>query len=284
MVAGDPEPTDSFELLAHPTRMAVLRELFESLRATPDDPAVQFSELRKRVDAPDSGNFSYHLDRLVGWYVEETDSGYRLSDRGYSVALALKSGRYGRDETPGPVESFGECLFCETPVELRIEDGHSELRCSNGHRSYVFVRPAAIETRSREELRELVALRLYANVQQTLRGVCRACDAAVEMTGEYNDDVDGYLFVDRCSGCGAQLALTAGLCALQDLDVARFLRDRGADPRTTPHWEFECCRAGAETVVSEEPLELRIAVERDGDRLSATLDESGEVVRVSHHR
>lgn len=283
MAAGDPEPTDSFELLAHPTRMAVLQELFE-FRPTPDDPAVQFSELRERVDAPDSGNFSYHLDRLVGLYVEELDSGYRLTERGYSVALEIESGTYGREEMPDPVESFGECLFCGEPVALRFEEGHSELRCSNGHLSYVYLRPAAIETRSRDELRELVALRLYANAQQTLRGVCRACDRAVEMTGEYHDDVDGHLLADRCSGCGAQFALTAGLCALQDLDVARFLRDRGADPRTTPFWEFECCRAGAETVVSEDPLELLIEVERDGDRLSAVVDGSGEVVRVSHHR
>jgi len=284
MAEEHPEPTDSFELLAHSTRMAVLQELFESLRATPDDPAVQFSELRERVDAPDSGNFSYHLDRLVGWYVEETDSGYRLASRGYSVALALESGRYGRDETPDPVESLGDCLFCGGPVDARIEDGHSELRCPNGHRSYVHLRPSALETLSRDGLRKLVALRLYGSAQQTLHGVCAACDEDVATTGEYHDDVGGHVFTDRCSGCGAQLALTAGLCAIQDLDVARFLRDRGADPRTTPPWEFECCRAGAETVVSEDPLELRVEVERDGDHLSVTLDASGEVVRVSHHR
>lgn len=284
MVEDDPEPTDSFELLAHPTRMAVLRALFEALRESPEEPELRFSELREQVEVRDSGNFSYHLDRLVGWYVEESDSGYRLASRGYSVALALESGTYGHDETPAPVESFGECLYCESPVDIRFEDGHSELRCSNGHVSYVHLRPAAFESRSREGLEELVALRLYANAQQTLHGVCVACDEAVAATGEYHDDVGGYVFTDRCAGCGAQLALTAGLCAIQDLNVARFLRDRGADPRTTPPWEFECCRAGAETVVSEDPLELLLEVERDGDRLSVTLDASGDVVRVSHHR
>lgn len=284
MAEDGAEPTDSFELLAHPTRMAVLRELFAAFRESPDDPEVRFSALRQRVDAPDSGNFSYHLDRLVGWFVDETDAGYRLSRRGYGVGLALESGRYGQSADPAPVESLGECLFCESPFDARFEDGHVVLRCANGHRSNVHLRPGTLDDRSVDELREIVALRLAQNAEQTLRGICSACDGRLDVTGVRHEDLDGYLFADRCSGCGAQFVLTAGMCALLDPDVSRFLRDRGRDPRTTPLWEFSVCRTGAETVASPDPLELRVDVECDGDRLSVSVDESGRVARVSRHR
>jgi hypothetical protein len=33
----------------------------------------------------DSGNFSYHLDKLVGHYVEETGEGYRLRNSGRKI-------------------------------------------------------------------------------------------------------------------------------------------------------------------------------------------------------
>jgi DNA-binding transcriptional ArsR family regulator len=79
-------PDAAFATLGSETRFAVLRALAEA------DDAVSFSALRDRVGMADSGQFNYHLDRLVGHFVERADDGYRLAPAGERVAEAVLSG------------------------------------------------------------------------------------------------------------------------------------------------------------------------------------------------
>ena len=44
--------------------------------AHPDDPRT-FSELREAVGMRDSGQFNYHLDKLLGTFVRVTEEGLR---------------------------------------------------------------------------------------------------------------------------------------------------------------------------------------------------------------
>ena len=60
-------PDDAFELLGNETRVRILQTL-----GTADEP-VPFSELHDRVGLRDSGQFNYHLDRLVGHFLQKTD-------------------------------------------------------------------------------------------------------------------------------------------------------------------------------------------------------------------
>jgi hypothetical protein len=284
MADDDAELTDSFELLAHPTRMGVLRELFESFRTTPERPALGFADLRKRVEAPDSGNFSYHLDRLVGWYLDECEDGYRLTSRGIRVALTLGSGAYGEPDVSVPEGSFGDCPICGAAFDASFEAGIFALQCPDGHQMNLHLRPEAFETRTEAELSTLAGMRILHDAQQALEEICPACDSRLDLDWRDLDEMGGYLLSGRCLGCGFQYGLPAGICVVCDLEVAAFLAERGVDPRRTPVWEFAFCRPGAETVASTDPLRLRVDVEADGERLSATVDESGSVVRTSRYR
>lgn len=60
-------PDDAFDVLGNETRLGILRVLGEA------DGPLSFSALFDRVDYDTSGNFSYHLKRLEGHFIRETD-------------------------------------------------------------------------------------------------------------------------------------------------------------------------------------------------------------------
>mgnify|MGYP006281269909 FL=1 len=77
--AADPSEleaaTDAFEVLADPTRLAILLALHE--RSGP----VSYTALREAASVEDKGRFNYHLRRLDG-LVRASDGEYRLTRRG----------------------------------------------------------------------------------------------------------------------------------------------------------------------------------------------------------
>lgn len=87
----------AFELLGSETRLAILPALREARDPGPPvgesaDPVLSFSGLDDRVDVRDSGNFPWHLDKLAGPCVEETQEGYTLTPRAGPVLSAVLAG------------------------------------------------------------------------------------------------------------------------------------------------------------------------------------------------
>jgi DNA-binding transcriptional ArsR family regulator len=64
-----PAPEEAFAVLGNEIRLEILQRLGEA-----DEP-LAYSELFERMDYDDSGNFSYHLDQLVGHFVGRSDGG-----------------------------------------------------------------------------------------------------------------------------------------------------------------------------------------------------------------
>ena len=89
---GEPlAPDESFALLGNETRVRILVALADA------DDALHFSTLHDRVDLRDSEQFNYHLDRLVGHFVDRTDDGYELRQAGSRVVEAILSGAVTED-------------------------------------------------------------------------------------------------------------------------------------------------------------------------------------------
>ena len=65
-------PEEAFSVLGNRARLEILQTLGEA------DDTLAYSELFARMEYDDSGNFSYHLDKLVGHFVAKTDAGYVL--------------------------------------------------------------------------------------------------------------------------------------------------------------------------------------------------------------
>jgi DNA-binding transcriptional ArsR family regulator len=69
----DADVVDAFDALADETRLGVLRALVRA------DGPLEFSDLRARAGVRDSGRFNYHLDRLLGRFVEKRNGRYALT-------------------------------------------------------------------------------------------------------------------------------------------------------------------------------------------------------------
>jgi predicted transcriptional regulator len=76
-------PETAYALLASEPRVGIVRALGES-----DEPR-SFTALKERVGIRDSGRFNYHLQRLVGTFVERTECGYVLTDDGERVVESI---------------------------------------------------------------------------------------------------------------------------------------------------------------------------------------------------
>jgi hypothetical protein len=71
-----PHAVDAFKRIADETRLAILLALWEAYEPFSDDNTLSFSELLNQVDYDTSGNFSYHLQKLEGYFVESIPTGY----------------------------------------------------------------------------------------------------------------------------------------------------------------------------------------------------------------
>jgi len=111
--------------------LAILLALWEEFEPFADRPAFRFSELQDRVGMRDSGQFSYHLERLEGRYVAATDGGYELRDAGLELVQTVIGGAAIEDSTLDPAPIDMTCQICGGDVEVGDEDGWVYNRCTD---------------------------------------------------------------------------------------------------------------------------------------------------------
>lgn len=127
--AVGPHLIESFKLLSNETRLAILLALWEAYEPQGKDNAVPFTELHDRVGIRDSGHFSYHLDELLGHFVEKTPNGYELHNAGLTIVRAVIAGSGFEEGVPADRNSPGVLPLC-APVRLSNEDGRLYQICS----------------------------------------------------------------------------------------------------------------------------------------------------------
>jgi endogenous inhibitor of DNA gyrase (YacG/DUF329 family) len=232
-------PDEAFAVLGNGIRMAILRALGET-----DDP-LSFSALYDRVDVDDSSQFNYHLDRMVGHFVERTDAGYRLAGAGRRVVEAVLSGAVTDRPTleRSPVEE--PCPYCGAPVAIEWEKGGVSVFCSACAGRYDHTRPphadgdeddgdgdddvegylgrhplppAGVRGRDADEV--LRAAWTWANLEilALASGLCPRCTATVEWEAELCERHDAGES-GLCESCGGRHAVsvraTCTNCILQ---------------------------------------------------------------------
>ena len=110
---------DAFALIGDETRAEVLRVLGQEAHLV-----FSFSGLRSRVDPGiDSSQFNYHLQQLVGHFVEQTNDGYQVRPRRRTFYRMIRAGTLTRYESFDHLDVGFDCYFCETPVEAAYDDG-----------------------------------------------------------------------------------------------------------------------------------------------------------------
>lgn len=292
-------------VLGNATRRGILRELYHAHDGWEASRGLAFSELRDRVDAPDAATFSYHLDRLVGEFVEKVDGRYRPAlERVPAVSRVLTWS--GLEHEPrGPVDTGYDCDRCDGTLEARYRNQRLCLFCDEGdERHYGAPFPVPYGAACGRELPDLVPIGLvlaHHQIECLGVGACPLCygvvDAEVWITkglpgpdpevlplaeADNVDDDDGVRFAFTCRRCGDGFGwsfASIARFALHAPEGRAFLRRHDLDPLYVPrvHSLFaEHLDTGF--VASRDPVRLETTLSVGDETLTFTLDEAAAIV------
>ncbi|WP_137283376.1 winged helix-turn-helix domain-containing protein [Halorussus salinisoli] len=279
--SDSPNPADVFGVVADETRMTILRALAEAPYEEYEG-TLTFSELRERAGIRDSGQFNYHLDTLVGQFVERTDDGYGLTYPGELLYRTIVAGLFTRRTELESRDVDSECLDCGAPLEMAYDEAVLRIVCSDCDREYMSVEfpPSAVESRG-DDCLETFDQWVRHHVLLMNRDVCVWC--AGPMPGElrYRDDDEAPYVARNCEHCGGFMWTTPGETVLYHPAVVSFFYERGVDVTSRPLWELEFVVSDdAVEVRSEDPWELVVTITCEGDEMRVVLDGDAEVVEI----
>lgn len=297
-------PDEAFRLLGNETRIEIMRVLGKARGP------MSFTELRTTVGIRQGGQFNYHLDKLVGHFVEKTDEGYALRTAGRRVVEAVLSGAVTEAPVLEPAIIPYECLLCGAPIKLSYRAGRVELYCTECPGQYAPsvkdresrfreeagvlggypLPPAAIADRSRMEVLAAASLWQHTALLADANGMCPACGARVDRTVtvcESHDRSDGLCpscakrhaiqVSGECRNCPHAYAGMAVNYLATTLPLRRFIADQGIDPIVEGYrwgWDYE------EEVLATDPLRARLTFACEGARITVTVDENLEFTAI----
>ena len=288
------EPEEVFTLLSDDNRVAILRALWDG------DGPITFSELHDAVGIGDSGQFNYHLDKLVGQFVDKTDGGYELTASGEQINGAIEAGSYTTSGRMEPIELDKPCTTCGGTRTFYYEDEMARVDCDSCTVQARFtIPPSAFVNCDREEIPGIAGDYLRSIIEQLEWGFCSRCDGPVEREvcrivdsamwePPAEEDIDSIPFDDprdipsveyECLQCGAQP--TGGLTdsLLTHPEVVSFYHERGIDIRERPIWEV-MYGTEYEEVCSTDPFRASTTFTADGDELTVVVDRALHVVET----
>lgn len=299
-------PEEAFALLGNDTRIDILLALWDTFESGRYDNAVSYTDLFDRVDIRDSGNFSYHLEKLTGPFVRRTDDGYELKQTGINIVRAVIAGTVTDDPSIGPTPVDTGCPRCGAPVEIRYGDEFMAVRCPscdgarrwNGEPGILFgalVPPAGIVGRPAEDAFQAAVAYSLNQVAAFNDGVCPHCASppvsTLEVCTEHVASEDSLCpNCDRlnmavvwmvCSTCKRSVPPPVRLVVLADPTVAGFYHERGISHRFATWETVTRCFAVEEDLLSEEPLRMRYTVPAGDESLRLTLDGALNVLDMS---
>lgn len=276
------DPMDVFGAITNSTRIEILQALANAYGESPNDPWVEYTELQDVVGIRDNGNFNYHLGQLNGFIVKGSP-GYRLSRVGMKLLSTVAAGVFDSDWTWGPIVAPGTCPFCDASVELYYEDGTLWLTCgTDAHELGLSVSPTLLETQPTDDIIERIAFLENRWGELIRRGICSECQGRVEGRIESGGiQPDHYHYHGECHHCGFHHGIPVGQFLLSHPTVQSFYHDHGVDILSRPFWTLDWCTPGTETVISSEPLRLRVSITYGEDALSLTVDRNGSIVETT---
>lgn len=268
-------PEDAFALLGDETRIAII----QALGQTPDE-SLSFSTLRERASVADSGQFNYHLRKLVSNFVRRTEADeYELTYAGIRVIGAIFSGTFNQRGTPRSFELDAMCSVCGSSLVAQYERERVIIVCPtcDDQISAFGFPPGAFETRTHEELPHAFDGRIRAHLSAVRKRFCLNCTG--RMHGSMITDSE-HLLEDQevgiehvCERCDNHSITSVGVYFLSHPEVVAFHYDHDIDLNKIPFWELPWLRQTNATVLSSDPWRVRLALKLDGDHLQLEIEE-----------
>ncbi|EMA57653.1 winged helix-turn-helix domain-containing protein [Halorubrum kocurii] len=284
MTDFDPEAAAAFDALGQEVRIGILEALVQERVDDPRSPGASFSELRERVGVSDSGRFNYHLDRLTGRFVQETDAGYELNAAGQKVVGAVLSRSFGSEGQSGPTALNAPCRACGETVRARYEAGKLLVECDNGHLNHSDYLPGSlVEERPLPEVTALAALLGQQDLDLVTRDVCPSCYRAIESGVVL--EAGAPVLEAQCHDCGRFFRAPISLAVLTHPVLQAFYLERGRDVREASLWSLPFLTDSDRAHVdSESPLRVTVDASYDGDALRFSLNEDASVIEYHVER
>jgi len=306
---ADLEPAEAFALLGNETRIDILQSLHEATIERDDDRPVAFSELYDRTDLDDSAHFNYHLKQLLDHFVRKVEcgddaadgsgdsvgadagataaddcvEGYEFRTPGWKVVRSVFAGTFtGRSEL-GPFDAPGRCYGCDGDLEARYANELLTIACTECGRTpvnYSFP-PGGLADRTPEEFLDAFHHHVRHHYCLAADGVCPECMGRMDTELVADTAVPGQAVAVRhtCGRCDNRLTSAVGVNLLDTASVLTFFSERGVDLTTEPFWTHPWTVSDVHTtVVSEDPLRVRLDLPCDGDVIRVTVDETLEVL------
>lgn len=307
-------PDEAFAALGNETRLEIIRVLWQvgAIQEYDDvdettDTTISFSDLRRRVDIRDNGQFNYHLSKLVPHFVRQTDDGYRLSGAGKKIARTViaVSGESAPDLTTSPAT---KCPICGSAITATYEDQWLRFTCTECDGLFGDAAPegailhssfpaAGLTDRSSDEALSTGLYRCMLDLTYLTQGVCRECASSISasisicddhsVTGTQSCDTCGTPFAIwveyRCDTCRFAKCLPVEICVMGLTPVIGFLYNQDVDVLAPSLNEIvDVLQTQVETTVSEDPLRVTVTIRDDDNALTVTLDEEMTVLDVTH--
>lgn len=294
---------EAFAVLGNDTRMAVLRELWES-----GEP-MSFTALRETVAPDDTGNFNYHLGKLDGQFVRKTEEGYVLRFAGEQVVRAALSGTITSDPSIPPTETDKRCPYCDAPMKMAYREEAISVRCTNcdgviggelpdGTTVHFEFPPAGLTGRDHEGVIDAAHVLYDSKIATMLKGVCPECAGRVSVSQEVCDNHepdDAGLCPScdtrfevwstfTCDNCRYSRNSAPWFAALNHPAVVAFYHDHGLTEKlpfrklTADNARF--VRGIRSTATATDPYRFRTTIPVDDETLVVVMDEELDVLSV----
>lgn len=309
--AGEPTtlaPDEAFTILGDETRMAILQALGEA------NGPVSFTELREAVGIRQGAQFNYHLDKLVGHFVDKTDEGYLLHQTGTRVIEAVLSGAVTDAVIIEPTIVDAPCPYCGEKIEVQYREERLLIRCTecvgsfgniestspaiqalpDGTLTLSYLPSAGVQGRGIADVLRTSQAWSYHQHVLIANDICPRCsgpiDHAVDLCPNHDMETEicgtcqtrwAVLHEDRCTNCGYVHRGGFSHHLLGDKRVRAFFESRGIDPITPAFEDVGPIYEYREEVHSTDPFEAAFTFSVDEDRLVVTVDDALNVVDVS---
>lgn len=299
---GDPagrSPVETFALLGNETRIEILQALWDRFESGLGGNAVPYSTLFDAVELGDSGNFSYHLEKLTGPFVRQTAAGYELKQTGINVVRAVVSGTVTQDPVFGPEPLDVDCPICAGGLTIAYDDEVMLVRCTacdglrrwDGEPGMIFlgvVPPVVFEERSVEAAFRTGVTHVMYQLAALHAGVCphcsgrsdrwlEVCDSHEPGPGRHCPRCDRFHLAEAwmaCPVCKWRVFPPASLAVLTDPAVTAFYHENGIEHQFATWAGLVRSFTFQEEIVATDPLRVGYTVPAGEAALRVVVDES----------
>lgn len=302
---GSLPPDEALALLGNDVRTTILWTLSEARGGDGPPPILPFSTLKERTELDiDSSRFNYHLQQLVGTFVERVepgseddaqlvsgmagskDEGFRLRPEGTTLIRTIRAWSVAGSGSIDRVDVGHDCHHCGASLLGEYANAIFAVQCSGCDYLYDYnLTPPGVVTDPNSRLERVAA---YNRNQRRAfaSGACPLCAGPLDVefqdpaeTGYPRSDLRSALVRRGCAHCANKDNLTVGELLLDDAELIGFCHDRGLDVTETPIWALEFAATDRTvTVESTDPWRVSLGVEVANDRLELVVDESLSVV------